>query len=287
MNKVPYLSVIIPLYNKETEIKRSIDSVLNQEFSDFELIVVNDGSTDSSQVVVESIKDERIKLINQPNGGVSAARNRGVEEAAGKYVVFLDADDKFLPKAFNLLEEDKTADIIIGSFVRTDKDGIIDRNQNNKIDGIVENNFKSYWRREIFLRMGNMFIKREILKQKGGLRTDMTLFEDTEWKFRIIENTVIYSSKTVVMEYNRGMEGLSRKLTPIELEYGNIASVKNISDKYKRRVIGDFVFRRFVIRLKSGDWKGICRIYKNNSFRMVYCMICCVLGRYMEKESLL
>lgn len=287
MNKVPYLSVIIPLYNKETEIKRSIDSVLNQEFSDFELIVVNDGSTDSSQVVVESIKDERIKLINQPNGGVSAARNRGVEEAVGKYVVFLDADDKFLPQAFNLLEDDNTADVIIGSFVRTDKDGIIDRTQNNKINGIVENNFKSYWRREIFLRMGNMFIKREILKQKGGLRTDMTLFEDTEWKFRIIENTVIYSSKTVVMEYNRGMEGLSRKLTPIELEYGNIASVKNISDKYKRRVIGDFVFRRFAIRLRSGDWKGVSRIYRNNSFRMLYCTICGIWGKYLDRESIL
>ena len=81
---MPYLSVVIPLYNKEKQIQLTIDSVLAQEFEDYELIVINDGSSDHSPKIVEAIQDERIKLINQPNAGVSAARNRGIKEAVGK-----------------------------------------------------------------------------------------------------------------------------------------------------------------------------------------------------------
>ena len=87
------ISVVIPLYNKEQSIERTIQSVFNQTYKDYELIVVNDGSTDRSLDVVERMKVERMKVISQPNAGVSAARNRGIEEARGEYVAFLDGDD--------------------------------------------------------------------------------------------------------------------------------------------------------------------------------------------------
>lgn len=91
-------SVVIPLYNKAHIIDRTISSVLTQTISDFELIIVNDGSTDNSiDVVHKYLKDARIKIINQFNQGVSAARNKGVLEAKFDYVAFLDADDEWLP----------------------------------------------------------------------------------------------------------------------------------------------------------------------------------------------
>ena len=90
-------SVIIPLYNKETTIKRAIDSVLNQTFQDFEIIVVDDGSTSQSVKQVEAINDSRLEIISQENAGVSAARNRGIREAGFEYLAFLDADDEWLP----------------------------------------------------------------------------------------------------------------------------------------------------------------------------------------------
>jgi len=86
-------SVVIPLYNKERSVKNTIESVLNQTFQDFEVIVVNDGSTDNSLEVVKSFNDERIRIINQKNSGVSSARNRGIKEAKYEWIAFLDADD--------------------------------------------------------------------------------------------------------------------------------------------------------------------------------------------------
>ena len=91
------ISVVIPLYNKVRHINRAVDSVLGQTFEDFELIIVDDGSTDGSGDAVRRYDDPRIRLIVQANSGVSAARNRGVAEAKFELVAFLDADDEWLP----------------------------------------------------------------------------------------------------------------------------------------------------------------------------------------------
>ena len=91
------ISVIIPLYNKEKTVANTIQTVLGQTFRDFEIVIVDDGSTDGSADEVGKIDNPRIRLIRQQNAGVSAARNKGVEEARGEYVAFLDADDEWKP----------------------------------------------------------------------------------------------------------------------------------------------------------------------------------------------
>jgi glycosyltransferase involved in cell wall biosynthesis len=91
------VSVVMPLYNKEHEVTRAIKSVLSQTFTDFELIVINDGSTDEGPDIVRSFNDSRIKVVDQPNAGVSAARNKGITEASADLIAFLDADDEWEP----------------------------------------------------------------------------------------------------------------------------------------------------------------------------------------------
>lgn len=87
---MPKFSIIVPVYNVEKYIKKCLDSILNQSFKDYEVIVVNDGTQDDS---IELIKDYPVKIINQKNQGLSAARNKGVKQSSGEYIIFVDSDD--------------------------------------------------------------------------------------------------------------------------------------------------------------------------------------------------
>jgi len=95
MDKQPEISVIVPVYNIETYIKKCLDSILAQTFTDFEVIVVNDGSIDQSGIICDEFAkyDQRLKVIHQSNGGLSAARNKGISESRGNYLAFVDGDD--------------------------------------------------------------------------------------------------------------------------------------------------------------------------------------------------
>ena len=99
----PAISIIMPLYNKEHEVRRSINSILAQTDTGFELIVVNDGSTDKGARIVQTVQDNRIKMIHQENAGVSAARNRGIEASRTDLIAFLDADDEWKPTFLEII----------------------------------------------------------------------------------------------------------------------------------------------------------------------------------------
>ena len=122
------ISVVVPLYNKKSSIKSTIESVLAQTYKDFELIVVDDGSTDGSADVVKSFDDNRIRLISKENGGVSSARNEGIREAKNEFISFLDADDLW-DKDF-LLEIDK----LINDFPEA---GILGTSYSYKKNGVL------------------------------------------------------------------------------------------------------------------------------------------------------
>jgi glycosyltransferase involved in cell wall biosynthesis len=116
------VSIIIPLYNKAPFIERSLKSALGQTFADFELIVVDDGSTDGGHEIVERCGDSRVRLIRQANAGPGAARNRGLAEASGEFVAFLDADDEWLPafleKSLACLEQHAEAACVSSGYVQ-------------------------------------------------------------------------------------------------------------------------------------------------------------------------
>ncbi|MEO1093312.1 MAG: glycosyltransferase [Cyanobacteria bacterium J06638_28] len=95
---MPLISVVMPAYNAEKTIAKTVQSVLNQTLDDFELIIVNDGSTDGTLTVLEGLKDSRIQVHTFPNSGPQKSRNRGIEQAQGDYLAFLDADDLWKPE---------------------------------------------------------------------------------------------------------------------------------------------------------------------------------------------
>lgn len=121
---VPAISVIVPVFNAEAYLRQCIESVLAQTFTDWQLIIVDDGSTDGSASIYSRFLsvDKRISLISKPNGGLSSARNAGIDAAEGSFLFFLDADDELYPHTLSTLYSiacDTGADITIGRAVNT------------------------------------------------------------------------------------------------------------------------------------------------------------------------
>jgi len=149
---IPFFSVVIPIYNKGPHIQRSISSVLNQTFQNFELILVNDASTDNSLTEIQKFTDERIRLFQrtEPGPGGYAARNLGIEKAKGKWVAFLDADDEWYPNHLEKMHELTTnypEIYLMGCGWQTKKEGIKKENSyyiKNKERGHRIINLESY-----------------------------------------------------------------------------------------------------------------------------------------------
>ena len=116
------LSIVVPVYNVEQYLSRCIDSILNQTFTEFELILVNDGSTDNCPIICDEYakRDSRIKVIHKQNGGLSDARNAGIDLARGKYISFIDSDDFIINTSYEKLlyqAEKNELDIITGNAI--------------------------------------------------------------------------------------------------------------------------------------------------------------------------
>ena len=189
MGKNIKFSIIVPVYNAERFVGRCIESILSQSDPNFELILIDDGSKDGSAEICSEYarRDPRVKLIRSANRGVSAARNRGLDEATGEMIGFCDADDMYAANCLltvrSALEKEQTADALIGNFTLT---GCIDRKAD--ADEVVDRSYEILSADETIERvlldrtvMGsvwNKFYRRELI---GGIRfrTDLAFMEDT------------------------------------------------------------------------------------------------------------
>lgn len=210
----PYFSVVIPLYDKERHIKATIDSVLAQNFVDFEIIVVDDGSIDSSLAVVKSITDDRIKVFTTKNQGASSARNFGIEQASANYIALLDADDYWYP--FYLEEQKRLIDLYPEQFVFSTAQKIskygkrypctysIDLGQ--ETDGIV-NYFRASMISSI-IHTSAVVIHKAVFKCVGKFDPNIQSGQDTDLWIRIGLNYAIAFSTKICSEYNFIPEGL-------------------------------------------------------------------------------
>lgn len=197
------ISVIIPLYNKELIIEKSLHSVLSQDYDDFEVVIVNDGSTDKSAEIVKSIDDPRIRLIEQENGGPSKARNTGVKNAKGDWIVFLDADDEFLPGALkkfcNLIQNHPNVGMFGCSYITNDGKNVIEPYK--IMDGYYTNCYKVFVTAMYNYRTGCTIVKREIALN-NPFDERLWRFEDLECYFRMHKDGGMYLDHTIVFQQN-------------------------------------------------------------------------------------
>lgn len=200
---VPLLSIIIPLYNKQDRIIKTLDSVLSQECGDFELVIVDDGSTDNSVQEVKSVNDERIRLFQKENGGPSSARNYGVKMANGKWLFFLDADDTLEVGALKQVEFDIKkhwlADVICYNlFIQQDSEKIIYIPSHKKGYLIVP--FLDWYQKRIYPGPGRMVVKKKCM-EKEPFREDIKRWEDGECIFRLMRRYRFYANPIPLFTY--------------------------------------------------------------------------------------
>lgn len=218
-------SVIIPNYNREKVIKRAINSVLSQTHRDFELIIVDDCSTDSSIKVISSIKDERLKLYKlDKNSGAAAARNFGIEKSTGKYISFLDSDDYFEPEILAISNKTlENSDPLVGFMwtgirFHTTK-AVIEESWQPKI---IDNAYMTFLN-ELKIGTGSgITLKKKVFEQCGTFNEKLKAAEDTEFFLRITKIfNFTYSREILVNVQKTEEDRMSKNYKNLALAYND------------------------------------------------------------------
>lgn len=210
------ISVVIPLYNKEQSIASTLQTVLNQTYQDFEIVIVDDGSTDHSVGEVTKMTDPRIRLIHQENAGVSAARNRGIEEAKGEYIAFLDADDEwksdYLKTQYELTQKYPECSVFACNYEFKDGQGKITSTIIRKLpfkseDGILSNYFEVASCSHPPICSITIMVKKNAIQSIGGFPVGIKSGEDLLTWARLAINGKIAYAKQAYAVFN--VEGYS------------------------------------------------------------------------------
>lgn len=199
------ISVVIPLYNKEKQIINTLQSVFRQTYQDFEIVVINDGSTDNSVAEVERIQDPRIRLINQQNTGVSVARNRGIQESKGEYIALLDGDDEWMPDylktQIELAQKYPECDVYAVNYCFRDMTGQTIPTKINQLpfigaDGILANYFEVASCSHPPICSISIMVRKGVFESVGGFPIGIKSGEDLlTWARLACKYKIAYSTK--------------------------------------------------------------------------------------------
>lgn len=244
------ISVVIPLYNKELSIAATLRSVFAQTYTDFEVVVVNDGSTDESLEVVKSFSDSRIRILTQANAGVSAARNMGILEAKGDYVAFLDADDIWTPDYLEtlaaLIRDYPIAGLYSLGYKEISSEIIESPGEKQTYRGRVLNP----WTSKYTIWTGGSSSSRERLIKLGMFDTRMTHGEDLDMWWRLILDGGLVVDTKCCAYYRQDTENRAmNKNIPLEKH------IPYYEEKFTDARANNIDFRRFF------DKEMIYRLY--------------------------
>lgn len=262
------ISVIIPLYNKETSIQRTIDSVLKQTFVDFELLIIDDGSTDSSVKIVNKIEDPRIQLFTKINGGVSDARNFGIDKSKGESIFFLDADDIIYPNCLEILKKASReyidGEIITANYYFVEQNGekhIASNLQN--ITGYISCPLKCFYKDWISFRIGVMLFKRDVFfNEKFDKR--ISVHEDTDMWIRLLSKHRLVYVPDIVHEYLKEFSILSENPIILRREFSYYIDLKKSKSKYESLVLANNLLCSMIGRIFRKDYKAVKVLLRKN-----------------------
>tara|TARA_B100000809_G_scaffold266851_1_gene332206 strand:- start:23475 stop:24401 length:927 start_codon:yes stop_codon:yes gene_type:complete len=256
---MPFFSVIITVFNKENFILDTLKSVCSQTFTDFEILIIDDGSTDSSIIEISKIKDSRIKLFSISNAGVSNARNYGVEKSIGAYCAFIDGDD--LWENHHLLEMEKLIDKFSNHYVFSCASRLQNKKGLENLFYAVENISQQtldYFQASLkssVLHPSSFVIKKEIFSKTEGFSTKYSNGEDIEYWFRLGLKFPIAFSQTpgvLIREVNNSLS--KQKYNPDNYCYFEDFEHLKTENKYFYKVLDNNLFSAALL-CKENNYK--------------------------------
>ncbi|WP_299364569.1 glycosyltransferase family A protein [Winogradskyella sp.] len=211
---IPFFSVVVTVYNKSDFIENTVNSILNQSFENFEVIVINDGSTDNSAEIIKTFKDQRLKLITTKNQGASKSRNLGIKQAKCNYIALLDGDDiwdlNYLDYMFRAINTYPNQKIFTASVSQKYEERIIPLKYNINQNGLfgIHNYFEASKAHSIITSSSVVFHK-SILEKTGLFDPSIVSGQDTDMWIRFgLFNEVVFINK-VLATYNYNPKSLS------------------------------------------------------------------------------
>ncbi|NNT72786.1 glycosyltransferase [Flavobacterium sp. IMCC34852] len=265
---MPYFSIVIPVFNKEEFVGNTLKSVLSQTFFDYEIIIVNDGSTDNSEAIINSFSDERIQYFFKKNEGVAAARNFGIDKAKGAFICFLDADDfwhpDFLKTTHSYIQKFPEQKVFACAIEIETQNKTFPANYSIAKKGDFEIvDFFDASQKECVLWTSSVVIHKSVFETVGNFDTKIKKGEDTELWIRIGLQYPIVFIWRILARYVYDQSSVSRNLNyyfePYTFE--KYASEEKQNPKLKQYL--DLNRFSAVIKCKlSGDIKTAKAIYK-------------------------
>ncbi len=279
----PEISVIIPLYNKERTIANTIEHVLSQNYNDWELIIIDDGSTDNSRMVVEKyLKDQRIKYYYKKNGGPSSARNYGVDKATKEWIVFLDADDFFLNDALctysQLIVSNPDMFFFVCNFY-TQYNGKYKLYSRKYKNGCLKNNFYAWMFNRCMPRAGACIMHETVCKE-FPYNDKIRRYEDADVIFRAMAKYKVYTCRIPVLVYNTDTLEASKSRSNIFEDYLGYIDLKS-GNFWARIAKYDLFFRN--IRHYPVQVKQMYPQYIKKFYIHIFIMLCRLFNAFENR----
>ena len=255
MKSNPQISIIVPVYNIEQYLPRCIDSILNQSFADFELLLIDDGSKDKSGAICDeyAAKDSCIRVFHKENGGVSSARNVGLDNARGEWLSFIDGDDEITEGYFNIRQEHNGIDVIIKPYCVVNAEGHVNYHD-NKLNILAEREeIFRYYVRQRNNALWDKIIKRQTIGTKR-FNTNVSIGEDFLFFLSVLPEvkTIAFDdtgSYRYFLRQGSAMQSVDIKRR-IEILWQNIDNVKNLTNTEDLRLLQKgIVYKSYVLLL--------------------------------------
>jgi len=217
VNKNPPISVVITTYNRENLVVRALKSVLIQTFKDFEVLVVDDGSTDNTRQVIQEIQkeDKRVVYVYQENKGWPSALNTGLSNAQGRYIAFLDSDDEWLPekleKQVKVLEELKNVGLVSCCAFRIFPDGTKKLYKTPYLGIFKKTKWKLFWEKWGIISLSTVMVRKEVIEKVGFFDEKIKTGADIDFYLRCIKKFDFYFIHEPLISYYESEESLSKK----------------------------------------------------------------------------